>query len=84
MYRHFFQIYNTFSNIFYNDFITYYHNTFFITIFMFELKKESLEYENKSLRLPKELIERVQTLANENNMSFNKVVIQYIDYAAFR
>ena len=48
---------------------------------MFELKKESLEYENKSLRLPKELIERVQTLANENNMSFNKVVIQYIEYA---
>ena len=48
---------------------------------MFELKKESLEYENKSLRLPKELIERVQTLANENNMSFDKVVIQYIEYA---
>ena len=48
---------------------------------MFELKKESLEYENKSLRLPKELIERVQTLANENNMSFNKVVIQCIEYA---
>ena len=48
---------------------------------MFELKKESLEYENKSLRLPKELIERVQTPANENNMSFNKVVIQCIEYA---
>ena len=48
---------------------------------MFELKKESLEYENKSLRLPKELIERVQTLAKENNMSFKKVVIQYIEYA---
>lgn len=48
---------------------------------MFELKKESLEYENKSLRLPKELIERVQTLANEDNMSFNKVVIQCIEYA---
>ena len=48
---------------------------------MFRLKKDYIEYENKSLRLPKELIEQVQTLANENNMSFNKVVIQCIEYA---
>ena len=39
------------------------------------------EYENKSLRLPKDLIDQVQALANENNMSFNKVVIQCIEYA---
>ena len=48
---------------------------------MFKLKKDYTDYENKSLRLPKELIEEVQTLANENNMSFNKVVIQCIEYA---
>lgn len=48
---------------------------------MFVLRKDSIEYENKSLRLPKELIERVQTLADNNDMSFNKVVIQCIDYA---
>ncbi len=48
---------------------------------MFKLKKEYIEYENKSLRLPKDLIEKVQTLANENQMSFNKVVIQCIEYA---
>ncbi len=48
---------------------------------MFELKKEASEYENKSLRLPKELIDKVQTLANEYNMSFNRVVIQCIEYA---
>ncbi|MBQ9198579.1 MAG: Arc family DNA-binding protein [Lachnospiraceae bacterium] len=48
---------------------------------MFELKKESSDYENKSLRLPKELIEKVQSLANEYNMSFNKVVIQCIEYS---
>ena len=48
---------------------------------MFQLKKEYIEYENKSLRLPKDLIEKVQTLANENQMSFNKVVIQCIEYA---
>lgn len=48
---------------------------------MFELKKDYSEYENKSLRMPKELIEAIQKLANENNMSFNKVVIQCIEYA---
>ena len=48
---------------------------------MFELHKQSVEYENKSLRLPKELIEKVQLLADEYNMSFNKVVIECIEYA---
>ena len=45
---------------------------------MFKLKKEATEYENKSLRLPKDLIDEVQALANKNNLSFNKVVIQCI------
>lgn len=48
---------------------------------MFKLKKEYIEYENKSLRLPKDLIDKVQKLANENQMSFNKVVIKCIEYA---
>ena len=48
---------------------------------MFKLKKEYIEYENKSLRLPKDLIDKVQLLADENNLSFNKVVIQCIEYA---
>lgn len=48
---------------------------------MFKLKKEYIEYENKSLRLPKDLIIKVQKLANENNMSFNRVIIQCIEYA---
>lgn len=48
---------------------------------MFEIKKEATDYENKSLRLPKELIDKIQTLANENNTSFNKVVIQCVEYA---
>ncbi|WP_373270099.1 hypothetical protein, partial [Mediterraneibacter gnavus] len=48
---------------------------------MFKLKKEATEYENKSLRLPKDLIDEVQALANKNNLSFNKVVIQCIEYA---
>lgn len=48
---------------------------------MFKLKKEYVEYENKSLRLPKDLTAKVQELANENNMSFNRVIIQCIEYA---
>lgn len=48
---------------------------------MFRLKSEYTEYENKSLRLPKDLIDQVQTLADSHNMSFNKVVIQCIEYA---
>lgn len=48
---------------------------------MFKLKKEYVEYENKSLRLPKDLIAQVQELANKNNMSFNRVIIQCIEYA---
>lgn len=48
---------------------------------MFRVKKERVEYENKSLRLPVDLIEKVQLLADKNEISFNKVVIQCIDYA---
>ena len=48
---------------------------------MFEIKKEATDYENKSLRLPKELINKIQSLANEYNTSFNKVVIHCVEYA---
>lgn len=48
---------------------------------MFHIKKDRIEYENKSLRLPTDLINKVQELADKNGISFNKVVIQCIDYA---
>ncbi len=48
---------------------------------MFAIRKDYVEYENKSLRLPKDLIDKVQDLASENSLSFNKVVIQCIEYA---
>lgn len=48
---------------------------------MFQVRKDRVEYENKSLRLPVDLIEKVQELAEKNEISFNKVVIQCIDYA---
>lgn len=48
---------------------------------MFKLKKEYKEYESKTLRLPSELISRLQKEATENNLSFNKAVIQCIEFA---
>lgn len=48
---------------------------------MFKIQKDYSDYEYKSLRLPAELIKQVQTLADANNLSFNKVVIQCIEYA---
>ena len=36
---------------------------------VFKLKKEYIGYENKSLRLLKDLIEKVQEIAKENEMS---------------
>lgn len=47
----------------------------------FKIKQDYTDYEYKSLRLPKILIEKVQDLANKNNQSFNKVVIQCIEFA---
>lgn len=47
----------------------------------FKLKKDYSDYEYKSLRLPTNLIKEIQELANANNMSFNKVVIQCVEYA---
>lgn len=61
--------------------ILYYNKNMKGGIKMFKLKPDYIEYENKSLRLPKDLIDHVQQLATENNMSFNKVVIQCIEYA---
>lgn len=51
---------------------------------MFEPKKEYTEYEYKSLRLPKELVEKAQKVAKEYELSFNKIVIQCMEYALDR
>ncbi len=36
---------------------------------------------SKSFRLPEELIERLEKLAYENNLSLNQLVIQCLNYA---
>lgn len=46
---------------------------------MFEIKAETKS--NKTIRLPDYLIGRLQKVADENNISFNQLVIQCCEYA---
>lgn len=46
---------------------------------MFEIKKS--ESSNKTIRMSNELISRLEELAQINDVSFNKVVIQCCEYA---
>ena len=45
----------------------------------FSVKKQT--NSNKTIRMPDDLIETLQTLADENNTSFNQVVVQCCRYA---
>ena len=47
---------------------------------MFKIQK-GYDSENKSFRLPIELIERLETLAAQNKLSLNQLVIQCLNYA---
>ncbi len=46
---------------------------------MFEIKNK--QKSNKTIRMPDELIEKLQALANKNDTSFNQVVVQCCEYA---
>jgi len=46
---------------------------------MFALKKE--ETISKTFRMPKDLLEQLEKLSNEQNLSLSKVVIQCCEYA---
>lgn len=46
---------------------------------MFEIKKP--QSFNKTIRMPDELIERLQELADKNDISFNQLVVQCCEYA---
>ena len=46
---------------------------------MFEIKKP--QSSNKTIRIPDELIEKLQTIADLNDISFNQLVIQCCEYA---
>lgn len=45
----------------------------------FQIKKTTMS--NKCIRMPDELIEKLQNTADENEISFNKLVIQCCEYA---
>ena len=46
---------------------------------MFEIKKPTSS--NKTIRMPDPLIEKLETLAARNDISFNQLVIQCCEYA---
>lgn len=46
---------------------------------MFEIKKQT--NSNKTIRMPDNLIEEMQRLADINDISFNQLVIQCCEYA---
>lgn len=46
---------------------------------MFRIKK--VTSSNKTIRMPDDLIRQLETLAYENDISFNQLVIQCCEYA---
>lgn len=46
-----------------------------------KIKKEYQNYSNKTFRLPKEIIDKLEKEAIDNNTSLNKVVIQCLEFA---
>lgn len=46
---------------------------------MFEIKK--VQSFNKTIRMPEDLIEKLEILANKNDISFNQLVVQCCEYA---
>jgi hypothetical protein len=42
---------------------------------------EKPESSNKTIRMPNKMIERLEKIAAENDISFNQLVIQCCDYA---
>lgn len=46
---------------------------------IFKIKKP--QSSNKTIRMPDELIEKLQKLANSNDVSFNQLVVQCCEFA---
>lgn len=46
---------------------------------MFQIKKA--QRSNKTIRMPDDLINRLQKLADQNDISFNQLVVQCCEYA---
>jgi predicted transcriptional regulator len=46
----------------------------------FNIKKR-VESFNKTIRLPEDIIEKVEKIANENDISFNRVILEMIEFS---
>ena len=49
--------------------------------FMFKVEKDYNEYQNKTFRIPSEIIKELEVVAARNNISVNKLVIQCLQYS---
>ena len=43
-------------------------------------KEEKRIFYNKTVRLPEDIIQKIDKIASEKNISFNKVVLKIIEY----
>lgn len=48
---------------------------------MFKVEKDYNEYQNKTFRIPSEIIKELEIVATKNNISVNKLVIQCLQYS---
>lgn len=43
-------------------------------------REEKRIYKNKTVRLPEDLIEKLEKIASDKNISFNKLILKIIEY----
>ena len=48
---------------------------------MFKVEKDYDEYQNKTFRIPTDIIKELETVACNNHISVNRLVIQCLQYA---
>lgn len=48
---------------------------------MFVVQRDYDDYQNKTFRIPTILVKKLEQVANNNNISLNKLVIQALEYS---
>lgn len=48
---------------------------------MFIVQRDYDDYQNKTFRIPTMLVKKLEQIANKNNISLNKLVIQALEYS---
>lgn len=43
-------------------------------------KEEKKIFHNKTIRLPEDIIEKLEKISSEKNISFNKLILKLIEY----